>query len=151
MLLYSARQMTQRVLILILACVALPWNSLNARDATPSTTLDLGLSLYGSGVQSTVSETKTAGTEVEPVLTHRLLPDLQAEVAASLKLETGAHRARFSNEFRPQQVFRLRVATLTYSGLSSRVSHRRGFYGPKTTGTRRRWCTAKVIPVCAKG
>jgi hypothetical protein len=110
---YSPGQMTFRPTLLsaLFAQVCLA--------ATPAdSSLNMRLDVYGTGAESVGSQSRIAGTEIEASLAHRLSPDLQVRVAGGVQLEAGAARARWSTDFQPRQIQRLREAVVHWTPLA---------------------------------
>lgn len=83
--------------------------------ASPVTSLQMQLSLYGNGSDQGPAESRVAGTELEAIFHHTFVPEFQTHVQASANLETGSSQTLYSEEFKPKQGFRLKEAQLIFA------------------------------------
>jgi hypothetical protein len=94
------------------------------QSASPSPTRSaetqatLGVTLGSHTLQSGPTSGTIAGAEISADWHRQFRPELSADLALDLFIETGAMRARYNEEFAPRQFARLRQASLAYQPFS---------------------------------
>lgn len=80
--------------------------------------MQMGIAVYGNGTESSDTQSRVAGTEIEARFQHTLTPLLEVRLAGGVQLETGAARLRWAEDFRPKQIQRLKQAHLRWTPLT---------------------------------
>ncbi len=94
---------------------ALPLLAASGVEGAQPPHLQVGIALFGNGVQSLQTRSRIAGSEIEARFDRVLAPSLRTRLAAGALLEVGATDSRFQSDFLPRRVLRLRQAELEWA------------------------------------